>query len=70
MSNKTDAPEALLYSRKQAATVLNVSERKLHSLTVNADSGIVSVKIGSRRYYPVKELHAWVQNLAKNGGVE
>lgn len=69
MSEKqsNNKPETLLYSRQQTASLLGISERKLHALTVDRESGIVSVKIGTRRMYPVDELREWIEKLKRGG---
>lgn len=60
MLQKNDKPLKLLLTAKQAADALEISRRKLYSLTVSGE--IAHVKIGRSIRYPVKDLQKWVES--------
>ena len=48
----------LLIGRAEASRLLSIGERKLAELT--SDGVIRSVKIGTRRLYPIDDLRQWI----------
>ena len=50
---------------REAATAIGISERKLHELTADRDSGIPVVRLGGCVLYPAAELSSWLAEQAR-----
>ena len=57
---QNQVPNALQYKTKEAAKLLNMSERKLHDLLQSGE--IHSVKIGGSRYIAHETLLNWIKS--------
>lgn len=57
-SEKRPLPPPLMYSTREAAHVLGISERTLSTRT--RDSAIPCVRLEGRVLYPVKALEEWI----------
>ncbi len=63
--SKHSAGDPILVGIREAAALLGIGTRKLHDL---AQSGAVpSLKIGTRRLFPVEALKGWVAQQVKGG---
>ncbi len=60
--SETHGSSGAVFSAKEAAAYLGVSER--HLWTQTKARRIPHVKIGRRVLYPVKELDAWLEDRA------
>lgn len=61
-----DLDDRLLVGGRDAARVLSVSQRTLHTLAMRGD--IPSIRIGARRLYSLEQLRGWIDSrLAAEG---
>ncbi|HEX2838743.1 MAG TPA: helix-turn-helix domain-containing protein [Phycisphaerales bacterium] len=63
-SEKRPLPPPLMYSTREAAHVLGISERTLASRT--KDRAIPCVRLEGRVLYPVKALEEWIARNQEN----
>ena len=63
---QTHAP--LLVNTREAAKLLCISERKLHSL--KQDGTIPHIAMGVKILYSVKSLEAWIAQNEQGGGCD
>lgn len=58
-------PLVLAMNRREAATAMGISVRKLDELTKDREAKLPRLKIGSRVLYPVRELANWLSEQAE-----
>jgi hypothetical protein len=64
---KSPEPDRLLVGPRDAAKMLAVSERKLWSMTFEADPGLPYVRCGRLVRYSVADLREWIAAQTKGG---
>lgn len=65
MNTPAKKPEKLLWSAREAAKALNISERTLYSRT--QDGTISCVRLGGRRLYDPRALRDWIDGQREGG---
>jgi excisionase family DNA binding protein len=50
-------------NRREAATALGISPRKLDEMVANRNSGIPHLRLGRKVLFPVTPLQAWAESL-------
>ncbi|NLF06356.1 MAG: helix-turn-helix domain-containing protein [Pirellulaceae bacterium] len=66
---KSDTPQKLLLSVREAARALSISEKSLYNRTAPRGP-LRSIRLGHRRLYSVDELRRWIADQQAGQGDE